>query len=235
MKKQIFTFLIILTLSLTMLAGCGDNGTVGTDDKSGSLPANTTSSNATQSESGGGEAFEYGEQYILNHLKEFHLIYNITTYENGETDTSTVEQIRTQDGIFWGISNEDGMLLIKNGDSYDMYANTGDGTYEKAGMQYTKEMVDSLLAGMNAYMMAYTAYGSEMKKTGETTVAGRDCTEYTFEFSVPYKYKNTYCIDKETGVCLKINIEVAGAGQKTGYEFEATKFVTSSVSLPAHQ
>jgi hypothetical protein len=223
--KKILTIALILAITLSLLTACRgkDNNGGGNNN-----PGSTNGGNNN-------EAFEFRENYILNNLKEFHLVYNITTHNNGETDTAAMEQIRTSAGYYYATDDSgDGLLLIKNGDSYDFYSNDGEGTYANTGMQYTKEMAEAMMVGMTAYMQAYAAYGSKMNKTGNTTVAGRACVEYTFNFTVPYQYKATYCIDKETGVCLKIKMDMAGAGQKVGYEFEATKFLTSGVSLPSY-
>lgn len=218
--KKIFTLALALILALSMLTACGGDS----NDNGGGNNA--------------GGAFEFGQDYINNNLKgDYWIIYNVTTYGDGETDSVTMEQIQTADGYYWSTDGDDGTLFIKNGDSYDVYVKSDD-VYENTGATYTKDMVDLMMYSINMYMTTYAAYGDSLKKTGSETIAGRNCEKYAFDFTYPvynYKFKYTYCIDKETGVCLKFNMTVEGAGEKMGYEFECAKFQTSGVSLPDYK
>jgi len=180
------------------------------------------------------DKFEFGQDYINNNLKgDYWIIYNTTYWENGKSNTSSLEMIKTDKGYYYGEAGENGVLYIKNGDKYDVYYQGGD-AYESSGFQFDPEMVESMMLGITGYMNNYASYSSGMKKAGSETVAGRNCEKYTFGMTFPIKYQAVYCIDKETGVCMKLTMEVDAGGQKAGYEFECTKFQTSNVSLPKY-
>lgn len=235
--KKIFAAVLVIALTLSLLTACSDNSNdINNNNNSSDINDNGDNYENEDNNIGNGETFEFGVDYINNNLKgDYHIIYNITTYENGETDSIMMEQIKTQDGYYFS-SDDDGMLFIKNGIEYDMYIEY-DGEYEKSGISYTDDIVNSMMIGITGYMTTYAAFGSSLNKTGNQTIAGRDCAEYKFDYIYPvygYKLKYTYYIDKATGVCLKFVMEVEGEGEKIGYEFECTAFETSGVQLPAY-
>ena len=239
MKKTFIAVIgLILALSLTA-CGSGNNNNSNTPSGNNSTPGNPADTNSGNNNVVG-EDVEFNMDYINNNLPaSYHIVYNITMHQNGETDGTTLEQIRTPEGFYFGQDEDDGMLFIKNGNNYDTYYGY-DGEFENAGMAYTKDMVEAMMFGINGYMTTYTAFSSQLgKSVGSVTVAGRNCEKYTFKnSSVPgigYKMDYTYYIDKATGVCLKVDMEIQGGGEKVGYEFEASKFETSGVSLPAYK
>jgi len=245
MKKAVaFTLALVLVLSLAACGGNksdasgGDKNTPSANSGGSSGGDNNAGGNGGDSNDGINELFEFGEEYINNHLPaEYWIVYSITTYQNGETDNVTMEQIRTPEGYYWASGDDDGMILIKNGDNYDVYMKYDD-VYENMGMSYNKEIAELMMIGISTYMQTYAMYGSSLDRAGSQTVAGRDCEVYAFDYTYPvlgYKYKYTYCIDKATGVCLKSQIAIDGAGEKIGYEFECTKFQTSGVALPKYK
>jgi len=228
--KKLLAIALIAILALSLLTACNGNS---------NTPGGGGNNNSAGGNNSGGDKFEFGEDFIKNNLKgSYHIIYDISTFDNGAENKITMEYIQTDEGFYWSDGSSDGMLFIKNGDKYDVYFGDGDGKFMSLGMQYDKATAEAMMFGLSGYMTAYGAYGSQMNKVGNKTFAGRDCIEYTYDITAPvynYKYKNSYYIDKETGVCLMVSMEVQGAGQKVGYEFEATKFVTSGVSLPSYK
>ena len=223
MKKLLY--LCLVGVLCFTLVGCGNKD-------------NNNNNNENGNNNNGG-AFEYGEDFINKNLKgDFWLIYKITHYEGGDRDSRTIEIRKTDKGYFFATSDdEDGILFIKNGDVYDWYGYS-DGVYKSIGLPMEKEAVEGMMAGLTMYMSGYAAYDSMLNKTGSDTVAGRSCDKFAMDFSYPYanyKYKHTYCIDKATGVGLKLTVEAQSGGQKAGYEFEATKFQTSGVTLPEYE
>ena len=202
--------------------------------------ANTDNqNNNTQNENNNNskkESFEYGQDYINNNLGDYLLVFNVKSYENGESDSTSIEIRKTKAGYYMSSGGSE-TLFIKNGDKFDVYMGS-DGEFEKSGMQYDEDMVHAMMNVYTMYMSSYASYGSELTKVGTDTVAGRKCDKYSYEFTYPmynYKYVYSYYIDKATGVGLKHTMELKGEGKKMGYEFEATKFETSGVSLPAYQ
>jgi len=222
-KKILMTIgiIIISVVLLFALTGCGKN--------------DNTEKPSNSNNSGSGDVFEYGQEYINNNLKDYWLEYTITSYENGNTDSATMEVRKTEQGYYWAVDGSS-MLFIKNGDKYDMYMES-DGSYVNSGVQQEKDAVEGMMSGITTYMMGYAGYSSELKKSGTEVIAGRTCDKYIMEYSYPgynYKYNYIYYIDKETGVGLKFTMDIVSGSEKVGYEFEATKFETSGVTLPSY-
>ena len=96
--------------------------------------------------------------------------------------------------------------------------------------------IENMASGITMYMTEYAGHGSSLQKSGSDTIAGRSCDKYTMDYTHPSaKYKYTYYIDKATGVGLKFTMDLTSAGEKMGYEYEATKFQTTGVTLPSYR
>lgn len=232
--KKILAFALILALALTLMTACDLGDILGGGDNDDGGGSNSSK------DKGSDEKFGYGTDFINNNLKgNYWVVYNISTHSNGDTDSAVMEQRRTSEGYYYATDGgEEGMMFIANGDDYDLYMPNGDGLYTKSGITYPKDTAESMMYGISMYMSSYAGFGSELVKSGSATIAGRDCEKYTFDYTYPvygYKYKYTYFIDKATGVCLKFDMELNGAGQKIGYEFECSKFETSNVKLPDYE
>jgi len=201
----------------------------------GGAPA-SSGADAKSGDSGG--AFEFGLDFIEKNLKgSYHIVYDITAFSDGEEDSISMEQIWTPEGFYFA-SNGDGMLFIKNGEVYDVYADSGDGEFEKLPMTYPKDMAEAMVAGITGYMTTYASFADSLERDGSETVAGRDCEKYNLDFTHPMynsKFKYTYSIDKATGVCLKFKMDLLSDGKKIGYEFVCSEFKTSGVSLPKYK
>ena len=244
MKKLItLTLAVILTFTLS---ACGGGNSAppggGNADPPASSDNNAPSDDGNTPSNGGnnsapGDVFGFGLDFIEKNLKDnYRIAYDITVYDDGESDSVSMEQIWTPEGIYFATDGE-GMLLIRNGDEYDVYVDVGDGSYEKIPMSYPKDAAEAMVAGLTGYMTAYASFGSMLDRDGSETVAGRDCEKYSFDYTYPlynYKFKYTYSIDKATGVCLKFKMDLQGDGQKVGYEFICTEFQTGGVSLPKY-
>ncbi len=107
-------------------------------------------------------------------------------------------------------------------------------SYENIG---SKETVKSLY--MDTYIATFTSYGVigvGLKDKGAVTVAGRACTKYAVSVSAfGASYSNEYCIDNETGLCLK-NVMAVGAASEgsASTSYECTAFeVGYRITLPA--
>lgn len=232
--KKLGKFLLIAILVLTCsfsFAACDLFGSIFGGDKGGGGGG------------GGGGTFEYGTDYIETHLgNNFWIIYTVTGYENGKTSLSTWEQKRTENGIYYAVTEDgdkDEILFIKSGESYLIFDKDGDGEFVTYGDTQSKEMVELQLLLFNVYMGYYSSWGTSLspQSAGSQTIAQRDCAKYTYEYNYPGygKFKYTFCIDKETGACMKVQAEVVEQGQKAGYEFECTKFQRGGVTLPDYQ
>ena len=210
------------TLAACDLLGRGNNDD---DDPTGGNNNNNNNS----------ETFEYGQNYVNNHLGDYWVVYSITAYEDGETDTFTMEQKRTSAGYYWNYEGEE-MLFIKNGDNYDWYSKDSGGVFKKY-MTMDKASTEAVMSAFWIYALTYDAYGSSLTKSGSEAIIGRNCDKYIYNYSYPaagYSFTYTYWIDKATGVCLKYSIAAQAGGQKAGYEFVCSKFQTTGVTLPEY-
>lgn len=250
--KKIITLILAMTMILS-LASCSnimvddkqgeDNQQVSQDNKNDNKNDNENdSANDNQNENPDNENTDtdtYGEKYISDHLKgDYSITYKITVKDNSNDEEGlTVTSMKTKYGYYFNIYGAE-MLYIKSGDKYDQYMGDGAGGFSKmTDEQITEEEVKSAAESVTSYMVNYEEFKDEMKKIGSETVAGRSCDKFSFEessFGLVAKFE--YCIDKETGVCLKYTIEskVSGETGAYGYNFECTEFKTSGVTLPKH-
>lgn len=189
----------------------------------------------------GGDTFEYGQNYIDQHLTgDYWIIYTITTYSTGDTQSATIEQRRVGSSYYLAVSEEghdkSEQLFIKNGSDYEWYIKSS-GTYQFMPLTLTESEVKDAMSTYLVYMTLYSSYDSFLQRDGSGTVAGRDCAKYTYNYALPgyaYSTKYSYWIDKATGICMKFAMDVQGGGEKAGIESECTTFQTTGVNLPSH-
>lgn len=191
--------------------------------------------------SSGGDAFQYGSDYIAEKLKgDYSITYKYSVSgADGSDDAMTSKYIRTSDGYYMAYSGLE-MLYIKDGDMYDTYMGSEAEGFTKMDFMdpISKEEVESNMGLVGGFMSQYSAWDkSDMKRDGSETIAGRKCEKYTYSasaFGSAVKY--SYCIDKDTGVCLKYSFDVSAIGQGAGsMTFECTEFKTHGVSLPNYK
>lgn len=76
------------------------------------------------------------------------------------------------------------------------------------------------------------------KKAGSITIAGRQCTKYTWRDSASaggnsISVQETICIDNETGICMKLEAAGSANGDSESGSFEVKKFLTgNTVTAP---
>ena len=224
--KKIFAIAPVLVLALSLLTACGGGG-------------NNSSGNSVN-KNGGGEKFEYGQDYIAQNLKgDYSITYK---YSISGQDDLIMTHTKTSAGYYYNYMGMEG-LFVKNGDKYDTYQGSAETGFTKVDFMdpLTEEEVKndsmySLVYGMiDGFMIQYGNDTSGMKKDGTATVAGRNCEKYTFQIAgMGAAYKYSYYIDKATGVCLKWDYDVAAGGQAASMTFECTEFKTSGVTLPSY-
>lgn len=235
--KKILISLLILTM-LFSLAACGKDDDTVTDGD------NTVASQAdgAQNEDVGDDtsdaAFEYTGNYLDDHLNgDYSITYKMMSGETGgETTEFELKMIHTSEGYYTMMSEGAETLYIKNGDNYDLYEGDSENgfTYIE-GMSMTEDDVKSYTQAFLGYMSAYEEIEDSLKKSGSVTIAGRDCDKYYYEDSaLGSKIKTEYCIDKETGICMKYFVEGSSFGEGGSYQFECTELLTSGVSLPSY-
>jgi len=223
---------LVFLVSTSLLVACGGKPN---NNNAGNTAAPETSGSVNETVD---EAFEFSKSFIENKLTgNYKIVYNVATYTNGESDSATLELIWTPEGFYFASKGE-GMLFIKDGDSYKMQVADGDGGYFDVGVNYPIETAEAFAIALTNSMAAYADYAemSGFERDGSENIAGRDCARYSYKRVYPgvaYAYDYKYWIDKDTGVCLKVKFDVDGQGEKIGYEFECLEFQTSGVSLPS--
>ena len=243
-KLLIITLALVLALSLVACGG-KDNSGDPTENNSNPTGNNSDSGNPTSNDSDptnsdddDGRAFEYGKAFIDKNLNgDYWIIYKMTTYDTG--DSYNIEIRKVNENYYMLLEDVD-QIFIKNGSTYDLYEyNYSQAIYEKAESNLAPAYVQTMINTFDGYMKVHsTNDGKGFKKVGTGTVAGRNCDKFDFEWTNPanqLKYRNTYYIDKATGVNLKLTMDVIGEGKKQGLEYEAEKFQTSDVVLPAYK
>ena len=121
--------------------------------------------------------------------------------------------------------------FIKNGDTYDKIVKMGGMTLETETVTTSDVESEVLTIGF------FTAYHNDtdvMNKVGTETIAGRSCDKFSDSAAAIGVAVNwTYFIDRETGVCLKYQVDQSAGN--ISMTFECTEFKTSGVSLPAYR
>ena len=220
--KKIFAIILVLVLTLSLLTACG--GTI-VDDVS------------KDDSDDGTFAYGNGTDYIANHLTgDYSITYKLSTSVSQE-DAMEVICTRTSQGYYYKYAGIEA-LYIKNEDGYDIYYGGSEGTFAKVDFMepIPKEDVEKQMAAIIGFMAQYSGSNiSDMKKSGNETVAGRDCVKYVANIASPLgALQWIYCIDKETGVCLKYTWDMAAMGESGGFAFECSEFKTSGVVLPEY-
>lgn len=225
--KKIAMFLLVLVMMLSLVACKGGKDPVVGPDGGDNQPVG-----------GEEESFNYNDEYIAKHLNGDYLIsYKLTTTDSADSGSDfTILMMHNSEGYYIKISEDTEILYLKNGDMYDMYLPNGDNQFEKIpDISYTEEDVKTQSQAFMGYMSAYSTFSDYLKKSGSATVAGRSCIKYKYDYSAfGVKVKGEYCIDKETGVCLKYVFEGSSGGEIGSYQFECTEFKTRGISLPSH-
>lgn len=222
MKKK---FILIIALVLTAVFTAGFLTACGGDD-------------------GSGGDFEYGSEYIKNHLgTNYSITYKFTSFVDGKESNYSQTNIRTSEGVYLSVSSDTGSsiihyLWIKNpSGKYDYYTGNPTDGFSKTSLEYTESEIDLQSTVFLEYMSSYNVYKSGLKKDGTATVAGKSCEKYTYNYSYPGHgtYKFSYWIDKASGVCLKYAWDVVVSGEGSGgYTFECTEFKIGNAELPRY-
>lgn len=217
MKKQfkiLFALLIVLVLSFSFVACNSDKD--GTDG--GTNGANFKTAEEIAS------AFSNGQLTIK---------YNTS---NGSNDYYTVTQ--TEQGCFYSSYRTpkdilDGTLFLKSENGYKMYDITdGERTFE---MAYESDSVADMFVGniFSTYLTAYSSLdANSFNNKGSTTVANRECTKYEYSYSgLGASVKYEYCIDNQTGICLKFVGSAGSGGDSATASFEVIELILGNASL----
>jgi len=185
-------------------------------------------------ENGTGNPYGNPQEYIAQHLKDYSITY---AFEGLASGTGTAGAIRTAEGFYCQFGTA-GQLFVKNGDTFDVYIGSTDTPMTKSGAApATQSKVDNSCLTVTETMSQYAEFVSSLQSAGTDKVAGRATNKYTYTATATgFNMSATYWIDKETGVCLKYEYSESLLDRNHRWKkAEATKFVTSGVTLPKHQ
>ena len=261
--KKLIVIAIVMVFAFSLLAACGSGGsnrgsnsgrnsglsiisgiledlsnaaddTYSAPDSSGASSSGSSAAQSSNSKNEDEFVYGNGKDFIAKNLTgDYSITYKI--YANGSDETAEIFITRTSEGYYIGnfVSKT---LYIKNRDSlYETYFSSDEGFYRVDFLDpITEEEVRSNMAIIIDFMTQYSSE-SGLKKDGTETVAGRNCDRYKagasgFGMAVGI----SYCIDKETGVCMKFRYDMAGDEGMANMTFECIEFLTSGVKLPAY-
>ena len=208
-----------------------DSSTSSSGTSSSSTPSSSTSSSSkTDSDSG----FSIGKDEIKSNIKgDFSITYKV--YTSSSDKSADMIFIRTSDGYYFDMK-EYKYLYIKNGDMYDVYFPSDEGFFKVDFLEPQPEDAAASAFGALYDLMTTHIGKKDLKKDGDETVAGRSCDRYK-ESAVGFgvAFGGTYCIDKETGACLKFQYDMAVEGGMGSATFECVEYLTSGVKLPDYK
>ena len=214
--KKFIVVLLVVVLTLSFLTACGGNIPL--------LPG-------MDGLGSGNFDFENPQDYIKENLKGD---YAITFKMDSDGTVTYMKNIHTSQGYYFSSYNWE-ELFIKNGDQYDAYSGSLAEGFNYAGYQASEQEVENSASAFMMYASVYSQFSSMLKKDGSVTIAGRSCEKYSYEISLMgASVKYEYCIDKETGICLKFAFEGSAEGESSSANFECIEFKTSGISLPSY-
>jgi len=216
---------LILTFSLT---ACGDKDKTKVNDKN------------INSET---EKMKFDKDYIKNNMpEEYEISYKILSKEGtGKDESITITMAKTSKGVYFK-TDESEQLLLKTDKGYQQYNYDSEQSKFVPSMDYSdpnaiffqEEMINTLTAAFTCYFGYYSPYKDVIKKYGTEKICGRKCTKYKYDSStLGYNLKYEFCVDNETGICMRSITEVKAGTDVASANFECTGFKTSGVELPA--
>ena len=220
-------------LALFALVACGEGGGNGNE----SLPINQEESQQKMQQLATSDGYYVKFQYSGS--------------SNGEQEETEQMFYGVKGDTLWAGDGEgNGMALKKDGNNYHYYR-IEEGQYVFEGTA-TQSEADAYELGYqsiyNSWLYYGNAYDGQLKKGADTTVAGRKCYTYTFNFSsardlgaytallegvanVKVEYK--IAVDKELGITMKLEIAGQADNESGTFSFEVLEFKTGSqVQVP---
>lgn len=168
----------------------------------------------------------------VTYPESYSITYEIRTAEGLiHTITKTVDE----DGNVYLKSIDDEKLFINVDGSYSLYKKNADGGFSLVdGAKYTAEAVENELSSFSFYAKQATdKFIPTARRTDEVTVAGRAADTYRLGVNLlAVSFRHIYYIDKETGVCLGVDIRntVFGKSIEANEEvFVCTEYITDNI------
>ena len=242
--KRIFVLLLALTLVLALVS-CNE------DQKQQEA---TTETETVETIEDAGQAASVAKDHNPDQVEEkiavlkdqngffIRLEIAASSGDGGETDSET---------LIYGANNNLYYIASSETEEYfDLSSETGADLYTKEDGEWKKTTVpyvdgidkDQLRATMEGYMTAiigymtmYDFYSSYPMQKTSATVAGRACDQYSFSFSYPGvgSLSYSFCVDRETDICLKWEASGSADGESGSGSFECKEFRTDyTVVLP---
>ena len=179
--------------------------------------------------------------------------FKYSSSDNGEQGEENVMSYGIKGDVFWVIMDDGGMAIKQDETNYYYYS-MSDGEFEYES-SLSKEQADQMGVSYQAIYSNWLYFGNtydgQLTKGKDTTVAGRSCYTYTFNYSsidlgayasmveglADLKVEYMIAVDKELGLTMKLEIAGQADGESGSFSFEVLEFKTGSAiqvpNLPA--
>lgn len=239
LKKATVLLLAFFVLTLSFSA-CAEktNGNKAMSGQGERLEEGTETENGEGSE---GE-FTFERDFIAKNLpKEYRIAYSIKSGPPGARLSSDIVAARSGGKIYFSVDGDE-TLFIPSAGGYLCY--TRDGTNEDFECINESFLMDENT--VSTYLTVYTSlfgYYSDfaeiggLRHEGVGSVAGRSCRKYVYDpelLGLGNQLKISFCIDRETGICLMAKYEADQDSDKNIYDFICTEFITKGIELPPY-
>ncbi|MEQ8198861.1 MAG: hypothetical protein ABRQ27_12770 [Clostridiaceae bacterium] len=240
MKK--ITVLLLSFVLIFSLAGCAKSSSETTDSDNNN---STDSGNTITADNNDQEEFQYSDEYVSAHLgNEYAVAYKFAYFENNKETNTTVITIKKSDkGYYFNLGDasenavDSEFMYVKENDKYVICTKGDNGVFSKvSGVTMTEDEIKATAEGTLSYMSFYKTFVDDLNKVGTETICGRVCDKYSMKsYNTATSVFIEFCIDKETGVCLKYTVDAKDWNERGGFNFECIEFKTANVELPAVQ
>ena len=187
------------------------------------------------------EASKQEVEEKLNNLANkdgFEITYQ---YYSSDTPTAQVATIGAYKGYSWYYNGDkESGIAFEKSNGLTLYYTLNDGNWEYQ-YAYSYDASDSrysmdLTAQFSMFLQAYE-FDTGLSKAKQATIAGRNCTVYTYSVSQKGKIVSSltgvdatwsYYIDNELGICLKFEVSGDDGTTSSSATFEVTSFKTNA-------
>ena len=245
--KKLLLFIVLL-LSISFLAGCNLEDLINNQDGDPENGQNNGEGDNGNNKEPEDEIADVKEDYdtkeIDNKLDGLRLqngFFIKYEYQSSDEDETTVVAYGAKGDVYYLISNTDEVIMDLSSDTgmsmYQKIDGEWNGTTVPYSDYFTKENGKTLadtyaLLAKDLCSMYDSVTEEDFVKTSDT-IAGRSCDKYTTVVTDGILMKHTICVDKETGVCLKWEVEAVTTSGSSFARFECKEFKTNyDIAIP---
>ena len=204
-----------------------------------------------QSEQSSGEAIvmEYDPERISENIqrlkndKGFLIEMTVVSDGGGADESTSFVYAESKDAFYYKEGENEILFDFSHADKCVTYEKNADGAWEKQDTIYadgvTREMMEEQVAlyelALTGYFGNHAGLAGQTVQTASVQVAGRDCDMYTYSaVAMGVSIEYVFCVDRETGMCLKWEMNAADGMEAASAEYVCTRFETPYViPIPA--